>query len=130
MAIQTSAFNINLRTTSATLEHTTSFAVDKILSHITIAVTNTDPDDRANLASTSPVAVGVQETVEIFIDSGEGEAYDCLLGSVNLNGRKYVVWTPPSNAPLYLDSSDELRIRIRPKHDLGTISGVITVNEL
>lgn len=131
MAVQVEDFTVDLTSHGAdTYTYTTSFGAGLELGQITIRANSVSATDGRNAGGQSPIYDGIQENVEIWIDSGAGEDYDVLLQSASFNGKRNFVWAPEEGKRYLLDAGSELRIVISNRYLFGELFGTVTINTL
>lgn len=131
MAVQVEDFTTDLASLGDTsYTYTTTFAADLTLGQIAIRAKAVSASDGRSAGGQSPVFQGIQETVEIWLDSGAGEDYDVLLQASSFNGKQHFVWAPEDGKQYLLDSGSKLRIVITNKYNFGELFGTVTVNTL
>lgn len=131
MAVQVDDFTVDLTSHGAeTYTYTTSFAAGLELGQIAIRANSVTANDGRTAGGQSPIYDGIQETVEIWLDSGVGEDYDTLLQSASFNGKRNFVWAPEQGKRYLLDATSELRIVITNRYNFGELFGTVTINTL
>lgn len=129
MAIQVQSFTTNLATlANDRYVFTSSFAADFELGQVTLHITNANAADIPD-GTNSPVFRGIQENIEIWLDSGVGENYDTLLFAGSFNGGANFVW-PTRDQRILIDSASELRLIISNRYALGRVFGNIIINTI